>query len=311
MGGEIGIATSGSNGTTVRVAVKLPVVCIERRDQGKLETNPAEELDRYIENLGRPLSILIADDNPTNRIVASKLLQGRNVKINMAADGAEAVSSARLFSTDLILMDMRMPEMDGLEATRALRQGGSKVPIIAFTANAFQDDAAAAKAAGMDGFVAKPVRKPVLLAAIVEALTNAKHGDQPHENSSNKAADPGLPSSPTLFDEAEYDVLMDSIGLEAVEEALQVFVSDTTTALQALKNCEFRSSRQSIGRDAHSIKGAAATFGLKALSATAMLLERNADGIDNQAFTQICSQLEKDFAQGLAMLRAPRALQAA
>jgi DNA-binding NarL/FixJ family response regulator len=68
------------------------------------------------------------------------------------------------------LMDMQMPEMDGIQATRAIRLTGNAVPILAFTANAFEEDVSAALAAGMDGFVSKPVRKPMLIGAIMKCL---------------------------------------------------------------------------------------------------------------------------------------------
>src|SRR5207302_11291395 len=103
-------------------------------------------------------------------------LKDFDVQINMACDGVEAVEAASHFPCDVILMDMRMPEMDGLQATRAIRaQGGrlATVPIIAFTANAFAEDVQACHDAGMNDFVVKPVRKNVLINTIARALMRA------------------------------------------------------------------------------------------------------------------------------------------
>ncbi len=106
------------------------------------------------------LKVLVADDNPINEKVALKLLEHLGVKADVARNGREAVELATRTPYDLILMDLQMPEMDGLEATRVLRERlGTTAPrIVAMTANAMAEDRASATAAGCDGFLAKPVR---------------------------------------------------------------------------------------------------------------------------------------------------------
>ena len=123
--------------------------------------------------LGRPLKLLLAEDNAVNKFVFSRLLKGLPIDIDIADNGLEAVRSAEQTVYDLICMDMSMPEMDGLEATREIRRGGGPchaVPIIAMTANAFPEDVAACKAAGMNDFVSKPVNRQTLAAAILRAV---------------------------------------------------------------------------------------------------------------------------------------------
>jgi hypothetical protein len=119
------------------------------------------------------MRVLLAEDNPTNQFVMIRLLKGFAIPVDIANDGAEAVRAASRTRYDLICMDMRMPEMDGLEATRLIRrrEGPSqKVPIVAMTANAFPEDIAACQAAGMTDFVAKPVSKERLVEALLRAL---------------------------------------------------------------------------------------------------------------------------------------------
>jgi CheY-like chemotaxis protein len=142
----------------------------------------SELLARGLDLLGRPLKVLLAEDNPTNRFVFSRLLRDSKIDIDIAENGVEAVAAAQRSTYDLICMDMSMPEMDGLDATRAIRarDGPNRsVPIVALTANAFAEDVAACYAAGMDGFVAKPVSKDLLFAAILKVLPPADAAGQP------------------------------------------------------------------------------------------------------------------------------------
>ncbi len=119
------------------------------------------------------LRVLVAEDNAINQQVAVGYLRGLDCAVDVAADGVEAVAAASAHRYDLILMDMQMPEMDGLEATRRIRAGDGPnraAPIVAMTANAMDSDRQACLDAGMNAFLTKPVRKKVLIRAITNVL---------------------------------------------------------------------------------------------------------------------------------------------
>jgi PAS domain S-box-containing protein len=124
----------------------------------------------------RPLHILLAEDNPINQKLAVTLLGRAGHRVSVAEDGDAALRALAQESFDLILMDMQMPGLSGLEATRQIRANAGanldtpRVPIVALTANAFAEDRDACMAAGMDGFVSKPIRREELFAAIAAAL---------------------------------------------------------------------------------------------------------------------------------------------
>jgi CheY-like chemotaxis protein len=159
LGGAIRNEGAGGASETIVFDLLLP----EASETPAQEPQPAE----------RSAHILVVDDNATNRMVAQALCEMFDCTCESANDGAEAVEAARSGRFDLILMDIKMPVMDGVAATRAIRALGgvpSQVPIIALTANAEPEDAEGYLAAGMNGVVEKPMKPEHLLAALQEAL---------------------------------------------------------------------------------------------------------------------------------------------
>jgi two-component system, sensor histidine kinase and response regulator len=119
----------------------------------------------------RPLHILLAEDNAVNQLVASRLLEKQGHSVTLVTDGRRAVEEFEKTAFDLILMDVQMPEMDGYEATAAIRareNGRSRTPILALTAHAMSGDRERCLLAGMDGFISKPIQLPALIDAIMD-----------------------------------------------------------------------------------------------------------------------------------------------
>jgi PAS domain S-box-containing protein len=175
MGGTISVTSTQGKGSTFRACLTLRIASEETAEHSGPVSDHA--LDERMDAIGRPLKILLAEDNATNRFVFTRMLRWARIDIDVAEDGVQAVRLCGQTRYDLICMDMSMPEMDGLDATRSIRGGDGpnrNVPIIALTANAFAEDMAACRAAGMDDFVAKPVSKDILIAAILRSLPAAE-----------------------------------------------------------------------------------------------------------------------------------------
>ena len=167
MGGTIGLESAPGKGSTFR----FDILVRDCRPEG--EPGPGEPVAGEAAAGRRSLRILVAEDNPTNRLVATRMLERMGHQVTAVIDGAEAVAAAAANSFDLVLMDVMMPEMDGLAATSAIRKlpgPVSRIPIIGLTANAMRADEVACMAAGMDHFATKPISADRLAQAIATVM---------------------------------------------------------------------------------------------------------------------------------------------
>jgi len=172
MGGKIGLESKEGKGSTfwfTAVFEKQPAG--SRSAQEKFARIEGEVAMEY--SAGEPeisgngyckMRILVAEDNPVNQKVAQAMLKKMGLRTDVVANGQEAINALQVIPYDLVLMDCQMPEMDGFEATRVIRQEGSKalnprIPIIAMTAATMQGDREKCIQAGMNDFIAKPVQK--------------------------------------------------------------------------------------------------------------------------------------------------------
>jgi CheY-like chemotaxis protein/HPt (histidine-containing phosphotransfer) domain-containing protein len=295
MGGRIGAKSIVGQGSTFMFAVTLPVTELAIEVEAGADSAIAD-LKAHIMTLGRPLRILLAEDNPTNQLVGRQLLREFDANVSVASNGVEAVRSAGEFSYDLILMDMRMPEMNGIEATHAIRARAgahAQVPIVALTANAYAEDVKACLDAGMNGFVSKPVRKSALAEAILRSLMGAPAAspralrDAEHHNDAAAAA---------IVDRTVVDEFIAQVGCDSTDEIVSVFLSETERRLGVLRGLPV-GDHAAIRQEAHTLKGSSGTFGLMRLSMLSRNLERGASGIAPDDYHVALDGLDDVFAR--------------
>jgi len=252
---------------------------------------------------GYTARILLAEDNITNQHVALGILKQLGLRADAVANGAEVLKALELLPYDLVLMDVQMPEMDGLEATGHIRNRQSAVrnhdiPIIAMTANALQGDREICLQAGMNDYVSKPVSPQVLAKALKKWLpqetltTTAQLSVTSDQSSSVVSQDSELP----VFDRAGMlERLMDD------EELLQVvvdgFLGDIPVQIEALKGYIGNGDVAATERQAHNIKGASANVGGETLRAVACEMEKAAKAGDMAAVKTQIVELEAQFEQ--------------
>jgi len=299
MAGAIAVTSRQNVGSTFSFRLTLPLADAAAL-QVTAEPASAVDLNAILARLGRRLRVLIAEDNPTNQFVVRKMLSEFQLSLHMAANGSEAIESAATFSPDVIFMDMRMPEVDGLTATRRIRQMGGvfeTLPICAVTANAFADDIRACREAGMNDFIAKPIRKAHLVdkvAQIAEALLAGRPaaGASPDPVPGNGRV---IAHDAPLIDRAVAAELAEEIGEDGVDETLQVFLAETEARLQLLRRLRRGEDRDRIETEAHTLKGASATFGFSQLSKAAADLEHHADAISAEDCAALVNRLDDIF----------------
>jgi two-component system, sensor histidine kinase and response regulator len=243
----------------------------------------------------RQVRILLAEDNVTNQLVALKMLDKLGYRADVVANGQEALHALASIPYDLVLMDVQMPEMDGLEATRRIRAGEAQVrapqvPIIAMTAHAMKGDREKCLAAGMDAYVSKPVRVEALETALECCLASldlnaAAAQPQASPGSDMEEVAPAVLDLATLYTDLGDDA-------EMLELVLQTFYDDTPRRLEALRAALAEKDADAVQRQAHSIKGSAGTIGALTLQELCHGAEMNAANGDLAAVAANLAALE-------------------
>jgi PAS domain S-box-containing protein len=235
----------------------------------------------------RTLRVLLAEDNLVNQKLAVRLLEKQSHSVTIAATGQEAVEIVERQPFDLVLMDVQMPEMDGLEATTVIRERergtGRHLPILAMTAYAMKGDRERCLEAGMDGYVSKPIQPRELWEA-VEKLVPSQGADADTE----AAAHDGIVDRQEILERVGGDP-------ELLREIIEVFLADCPRLWQNVRDALSQGDAAQLSRAAHALKGSVGNFGAKAARAAAERLEHLAGKGDLADAAEIVGKLEKEL----------------
>jgi CheY-like chemotaxis protein len=254
-----------------------------------------------------PLRILLAEDNVVNQKVAMRMLGRLGYRIDVAANGLEVLDALRRLTYDVILMDVQMPEMDGVAATRTIRQkyAPEKQPlIIAMTANALKGDRDRYLEAGMDDYVSKPIRLENLMGALMDAYALLHQRTRGAHMVGNGNYDSVSRATNGDTDQAQTQpvdlgVLRDMIGgdQELLIELIALFIEDCDSQVARLPQVAADADPEKIRRVAHYLKGVSANVGAVTLARTCAQLEELAEngGADEHQILDLAAQIRAEY----------------
>jgi two-component system, sensor histidine kinase and response regulator len=223
-----------------------------------------------IQKSGASLRVLLAEDNPVNRKLAIALLEKRGHRVVPVENGRLALLALERDRFDLVLMDLQMPEIGGLEATQLIREReratGGHVPIVALTAHALKEDRERALAAGMDDYVSKPIRREQLF-EVIERLVPGESVSSVSESSAQTESGDG-----EVLD-ADHLMAVVSDDREFLKEIIETFRADSAGIAREIQAAFDRDDASAIERVAHRLKGSAGSLAARELAGIAARLE--------------------------------------
>lgn len=261
--------------------------------------------------------VLLAEDNVTNQIVAAAILRNLGCEVDIAANGSEALKMVETRVYEIAFMDCEMPEMDGFEATAAIRRlagNKSKLRIVAVTAQALQGDRQRCLAAGMDDYITKPVKQEDFAARLKKwvpiKLQEQQSEAERHDTKNEKILDPDIPTSsspsisPTISDTssslslegvARLQALEVSTGPSLVSQVYLSFVKDSAERISILRSCLNNDNAKLLRNTAHAIRGASANVGALRLADIAQQLEALDKSSVRTEASGLVEQIEVEF----------------
>jgi len=247
----------------------------------------------------RGRTVLLVEDNPVNQRVAQLFLERAGCDVLLAGDGAEALSMLEDRRADLVLMDVQMPVMDGLEATRRIRAGGRRLPIVGLTANAMPEQVQECRDAGMDDVIAKPLERERLEAVLEKfappvGTRTGRHVVRPAAPERTMAEKPEV--SLARFREVTMGDAVLAKGL------VETFVASVGKCVRDVEAGLASGDQELLRRSAHTIVGASANLGAARLEAVAVQMEAAAKRGELATVRELLPTLQKRFASARAAL---------
>jgi CheY-like chemotaxis protein/HPt (histidine-containing phosphotransfer) domain-containing protein len=245
----------------------------------------------------RPLRVLVAEDNLVNQQVALRMLEKMGYRADLAANGMEVLEALQRDNYDVVLMDVQMPDLDGLDATRRLRKllpEGRQPYVIAVTANAMSGDREECLAAGMDDYISKPVRRADLDAAL------SRVGQGRHRVPGQATPAPSV----SLINQEAIEALRESMGSDDEVAGLVTIFREQADRDIAAMRAAWPEALDALGKLAHRLKGSSLSLGAHTLAERCRQLEQRARrGLADDETARLLCVIEDEYQQACAALQ--------
>lgn len=306
MGGEIDFDSELGKGSRFWFEIELPLATASEIKAFEMEARREEQRGDSADFRFPGVRVLLAEDNPANQMVARTMLENAGFEVDLAATGVEAVNAATARIYDLILMDIGMPEMDGIEATaeiRKLTKGRGDAPIIAMTAHVMQGDRESILSQGMDDYLSKPVRKSNLLKCLARWLKPFSESDEnADQNGSSKNSDRGTEDMDAPLNTKALIQLGEDTDPSLLPELIDTFVTNARERIAAIEKAAGTNDAPAIEHEAHALKSSAATFGAVQVHKLAIDLELAGSNADAEQIQLLASAIVHEGTAAIAAL---------
>jgi signal transduction histidine kinase/CheY-like chemotaxis protein/HPt (histidine-containing phosphotransfer) domain-containing protein len=311
MGGRISVESEIGRGSRFCLFVRMEALAptIESDTIAVPESSSSEEAPPREVTARRELHILLAEDNRVNQAVASRILAKLGHILVIANNGLEAIEQLKQQAFDLVLMDVQMPEMDGILATKVIREHEKSthdhIPIIAMTAHAMTGDRARCLAAGMDGFVTKPITPEEVDAAILAALNDTSKVDR--DMGADKHQEKATEGSELPWD---LSMTLEQLGGDEtlLQEVIDIFLEEAPKHLAALRLAVEQGIAETVETTAHTLKGEFGYLCVPGISQRASQIEQMGRSNDIRGAAGLLPQFELDIRSLFAAIRSAKAL---
>ena len=318
LGGSLSLKSEPGQGSVFSLVVSAGVDLESSALMTELERSISHSEKSDIADIRLAGKILVAEDNRVNQMVIQRILEKSGLQVTIVGDGRAALERALSESFDVILMDMHMPNMNGYEATRALREKGLAIPILALTASVLRREVDQCLEAGCNEHLHKPINRKKLMQVLGRYLSG-QNGCSPDQNHVAKSAveeqaecvsghqytvDASSAAQDGILSEhlIDWSVLMSVFDEEMLKSVINIFIEDTPKIIQGLIQAIEAGAHEDVELHAYSLKGMSAQIGAEQLRQKACLLEDAGKDNNTEAFDTLFAELKEDYDRVMALL---------